>query len=265
MFNETVNEAWKLRYGTEANLDLQSHFLNHRSVRRFSEQTIAEDTLRFLLAAAQSAATSSNLQSWSGMRISDPALRKVVAESCGSQKQILTAPEFFVFLADLNRIQQYSIMAGVNPDGLGTAEMYTVAVIDAALAAERMVCAAESAGLGTCYIGAMRNHPDRIKQALALPEKTFALFGLCIGYPSENANATIKPRLSQDQVWFENAYPFALSSEEYDSRMNDFYESQGMDSSESFSKKSGQRVQKSGLSGREHLLMRLHEQELMTE
>lgn len=265
MFEESLSEAWKKRYGAEcpAAIDCLTPFLKHRSVRRFTNETISQDVVSGLVAAAQSAATSSNLQAWSVISIENPELRKEVAEACGHQKQVVTAPLFFAFIADLNRIHHYALAAGLEPDGLDTTEMYTVAIVDAALAAERMVCAAESLGYGICYVGGLRNHPEQVKRLLHLPDRTFGIFGLCIGRPAENARADIKPRLAQDQVWFKDAYPSELCPKEYDARMHEFFETQGMASDEPWSSKSGRRTQIAGLSGREALLEFLREQGLL--
>jgi nitroreductase len=211
-----IQSSWQLRFSSpppEADVRL-AHYLSHRSVRRFSDRPISEADIQGLVAAGQSAATSSNLQSWSLVSVQNSVTRQKLADLCGGQKQIVTAPWFFAFIADLNRIEQYSVAAGVSPDALDTIEMYTVAVIDAALAAERMVCAAEAIGLGICYIGALRNHPYEVMEQLRLPLRTAPVFGLCLGYPAESANATIKPRLNQDQMWFRETYPETLDSSE---------------------------------------------------
>jgi nitroreductase len=265
MFTESVSESWHQRYGVDAPElpEALSSFLTHRSVRRYTDEAISEEVLTGLIAAAQSAATSSNLQSWSLISVGDPSRRLAISELCGSQKQIVTAPTFLVFLADLHRISQFAEQSGIDPDGLDTAEMYTVAVVDASLAAERLVCAAEALGYGICYIGAIRNEPFAIKELLNLPEKVFGVFGLCIGTPAENVRADIKPKLRQDQIWFREQYPSELNSEEYDSRMAEFFATQGMSADDTWSAKSGQRVQVSGLSGREQLLEFLQQQNLL--
>lgn len=265
MFEEKTHESWRHRYGGEApGMPAElAPFLAHRSVRRYAEEPISEETLSGLIAAAQSAATSSNLQSWSVISIDDPDRRKAISEACDHQKQVVTAPVFLVFLADLNRIYQYAVKAGVEPDGLDTVEMITVAVVDASLAAERLVCAAEALGYGICYIGALRNHPDKIKNLLNLPEKTFGVFGLCIGRPAENAPASIKPKLAQDQIWFRDQYPITLDSSDYDGRMAEFFAQQGMSHEETWAAKSGKRVMIAGLSGRETLLEFLQDQGLL--
>ena len=263
MFEETISETWIQRYGQDAP-DVPTElapFLAHRSVRRYTEEQISNEVLSGLIAAAQGAATSSNLQSWSVISIDDPAKRQAISGACDHQKQVLTAPVFLVFLADLHRMQVYATKAGIDPDGLDTAEMLTVAIIDAALASERLVCAAESLGYGICYIGALRNEPQVVTDLLGLPPLTFGVFGLCIGRPA--ANPKIKPKLSQDQVWFKNEYSLDLDSQEYDERAKVFFEESGMPADESWSFKSGKRAQISGLSGRETLMEYLRQQGLL--
>lgn len=265
MFDEPISESWSKRFGTipPAIPDALAPFLAHRSVRRFIDEEIPDEVVSGLIGAAQSAATSSNLQSWSVISVHDSERRKVIAEACAHQKQVITAPLFLVFLADLHRIAKYAKEAGFDPDGLDTAEMYTVAVIDATLAAERLVCAAQALGYGICYIGALRNHPDQIVEALKLPDKTFGVFGLCVGKPAENARADIKPRLLQDQVWFKEEYPSDLDCTEYDARLHEFHIEQGMVANEMWSEKSAKRTMLTGMSGRGALLSHLQRQGLL--
>jgi hypothetical protein len=135
-----------------------------------------------------------------------------------------------------------------------------MAVIDAALAAERMVCAAEALGLGICYIGGLRNSPQGIKELLGLPEGVFGVFGLCIGWPVEPSTAEIKPRLGQEAVWFKEQYTPEPSVAEYDERMKGFYVSQNMKAEATWSMRSGRRVGTTQLTGREVLLQWLHSQ-----
>ena len=127
-----------------------------------------------------------------------------------------------------------------------------MALVDASLAAERMVCAAESIGLGICYIGALRNDPQGVADLLQLPEGTFGVFGLCLGWPAEGCTAAIKPRLSPSDVWFRETYGTADTAE-YDARMRAFYEEQGMKGDVTWSMRSGRRVDDHHLTGREVL------------
>ncbi len=255
MFDESAGQAWLARYGSASpGLPDLGTFLNHRSVRKFKPDPISEEIVRGLVAAAQSAATSSNLQLWSVVSVQDPDRRERIAELCASQKQVKSCAVYFCFLADHYRLRKAAEDHGKSCEGLGHAEFFTMAVIDAALAAERMVCAAESLGLGICYIGALRNDAAGVKQFLNLPEGAFGLFGLCIGWPAEPLRADIKPRLSQDAIWFRETYDQEVSVSDYDQRMGEFYESQGMDRSQPWSQKSGSRVDLHHMTGRETLL-----------
>lgn len=260
-WNETIDEAWTKRFGRSDAPDFEStRYLNHRSVRRFSEEPIDRELQSYLVAAAQSASTSSNLQTWSVISVSDPEKKVALSVAAGNQKQVATAPFLCLFLADLHRLRTYASRQGIDPDGLDTIEMFLVACIDASLAAERMVCAAEAQGLGICYIGGMRNQPDQVQHILNLPDFTFGVFGLCIGYPADGAVGTIKPRLNQDQIWFENEYSRELDSTEYDQRAHEFFLANRMPADEPWSAKCGQRTMTSGLSGRENLMAFLRNQ-----
>jgi len=255
MFDETPAEAWTKRYGTEppALPDL-GRFLSHRSVRKYKPEPISQEILQGLVAAAQSAATSSNLQLWSIVSVQDPARREEMAKLCDDQSQIRDAGVFFAFLADHYRLKRAAEAVGEGGAGLSYTEFFTMAVIDAALAAERMVCAAESLGLGICYIGALRNDAQGVKEFLNLPDGTFGVFGLCIGWPAEPLRAEIKPRLRQEQIWFQETYSREVDVSEYDARMRGFYEEMRMKGDVTWSMRSGRRVDLHHMTGRETLL-----------
>ena len=245
--------SWRARYGSDPPTDLPDlgTFLDHRSVRAYSEREVPEATIQALVAAAQSASTSSNLQMWSVVSVQEPSRRAEIARLCGDQRQVRDAPWFLCFLADHHRLRHAAARRGEAAEGLGYTEFLLMATIDAALAAERMACAAESLGLGVCYIGALRNDPQGVREFLGLPDGVFGLFGLCLGYPT--GVETGKPRLGQAAVWFREAYDPAPDTDEYDARMRAFYESEGMRGDRVWSARSGQRVDRDHLTGREVL------------
>ncbi|MCG9895226.1 MAG: nitroreductase family protein [Fimbriimonadaceae bacterium] len=251
MFEESSAQAWRLRYGSEPPVGLPEldRLTAHRSVRKFSAEPVPEPVVQGLVLAAQSAATSSNLQMWTLVSVQDPEARERIALACGDQQQIRDAAWFFAVCADLHRLDAAARAAGEEPDALTTKEMFLAAVIDAALAAERLVCAAEDQGLGTCYIGALRNQPEQIREILGLPDRVFGVFGLCLGHPVDGAE--IKPRLAQPGVWHRESYQAATDIEEYNLRMKTFYESQRMSGDHSWAARSGRRCRKGKISGRE--------------
>jgi nitroreductase len=264
MFDESPSEAWRLRYDAEPPaLPDVGKFLNHRSVRHFKSDPISETMLQCLIASAQSAATSSTLQLWSVVSVQDPTRREEIAKLCADQNQIKSCAVFLCFLVDHYRLRQAAAKVGEACEGLDHAEFFTMAVIDASLAAERLVCTAESLGLGVCYIGALRNDAQGVKQFLDLPTGTFGAFGLCLGWPKEPLRANIKPRLAQDAVWFREKYNQAVVVDEYDDRMRGFYESENMKGDVTWSARSGRRVDLHHMTGRETLLEFLQSQGFM--
>lgn len=85
-------------------------------------------------------------------------------------------------------------------------ETFLVASVDVALAAQNAVVAAESIGLSTVYIGAMRNEPEKVADLLGLPPQCFVLFGLCVGYATEQAKGEVKPRMPQAMMLHHERY-----------------------------------------------------------
>jgi nitroreductase len=254
MFDEDFATAWKNRLGDDPpSQPFDAAFLQHRSVRDYSDKEVPESVTEALIGAAQSAATSSNLQLWSVISIQEQDLREQIAIAAADQRQVRNAPWFFAFLADHNRLRKAASKVGEYAEGLDYTEFFTMALIDVALAAERFVCAAESMGLSICYIGAMRNDPQRIAELLDLPEGVFCPFGLCLGYPANDSTSAIKPRLAQEAVWFREKYPASIDIAEYDDRMSAFYESQSMKGDVTWSMRSGRRVDNHHLTGREVL------------
>ncbi len=245
--------SWAERYGNAPPPGLPDveAFLGHRSVRRYTDQEVSEATMQGLVAAAQSASTSSNLQLWSVVSVQEPARREEMARLCGDQAHVRAAPWFLAFLADHHRLRHAALQKGEAAEGLGYTEFLLMATIDAALAAERMVCAAEALGLGVCYIGGLRNDPAGVRDLLGLPDGVFGVFGLCVGYPE--GGEAVKPRLAQEAVWFREAYDPAPGTDEYDARMRGFYEAQGMRGDRTWSARSGRRVDRNHLTGREVL------------
>ena len=208
-----------------------AELLDHRSVRDFRPEPVPAGTLETLMAAAQSAATSSNLQAWSAVVVNDPAKRKVLAEIAGNQKHIERCPLYVVFLADLSRHERLAEAEQVEFECLPWTETFMVACIDAALAAQNAVTAAQSLGLRTVYIGAMRNDPARVAELLGLPPRTFAVFGLCVGYADTNSKNDVKPRLPQSMVVHHERYDSAAEGRDrpvYDAELARFCVTQDM-------------------------------------
>ncbi|MDA1238564.1 MAG: oxygen-insensitive NADPH nitroreductase [Proteobacteria bacterium] len=197
---------------------------SHRSIRSYSEKPIPENLLFDILSAGQSAATTNNNQSLSIIRVTDMKIRESLCQVGGGQSYIKNAPEFFVFCADLNRSYACCDMHEKEPVS-GMTEQFIIATVDTSLVAQNVGIAAESSGLGICYIGAMRNDPARVCELLALPEHVYPVFGMCMGFP--NQNPEVKPRLPLASIVRENSYNLDNEKElieKYDETLNSYHQ-----------------------------------------
>ena len=180
--------------------------LDHRSVRGYKPDPVPAGTLETMIAAAQSAATSSNMQWTSVVAITDPEKKKKLAEWAGNQKHIEQCPLFLCWVTDMARNAGISKAEKVEFETMPWLETFLVASVDVALAAQNAVVAAESIGLRTVYIGAMRNEPEKVADLLGLPPQCFVLFGLCVGYATEQAAGEVKPRMPQAMMLHHERY-----------------------------------------------------------
>ena len=133
------------------------------------------------------------MQAYTVVWISDPPLKARVAKLCADQKQIHQPAAFLVFCADLHEPALAGRLHDVEPTETGLPEALMLAVVDTALFVQNVAVAAESSGLGICMIGAIRNHPREVAEALRLPAQVAAISGLCLGKPAESP--ACKPRL----------------------------------------------------------------------
>lgn len=205
--------------------------LGHRSVRRFLPDALPEGALEAAVAAASSAPTSSNLQTWSVVAVHDAGRRDRLRQLGGGQRFITEAPLLLMWIADLSRIAAIAAERQASVGGIEYLELVFVAIIDAALAAQNALVALEAMGLGTVYIGGMRNNPEQVAAELALPPRSFAVFGMSVGHPDPAVATAIKPRLPQSAVLHHETYqtaPQLPAVAAYTPRMEAFQAEQGM-------------------------------------
>lgn len=201
--------------------------LRHKSVRKFLPDALQPGTLEALIAAGQSASTSSMLQTWSAIAIEEPTLKSAVAQLAGDQDFIRQAPLFLVFCADLSRLTNICEQQQQSGKGLEKMDPFIMATVDAALAAQSVGMAAESLGLGYCFVGAIRNNAREMAELLGLPPRAFALVGMAIGKADASELSGIKPRLPMEEIhhrerWNEKDHKTLISS--YDKALGDFYD-----------------------------------------
>lgn len=228
--------------------------LSHHSVRKYTDEMIDDDTVRTLLAAAQSASTSSSLQAFSIIEIRDEHKRDVIAELSSRQDFIRKASRFFVFVADFSRNKMLFEHSEDKPEAIAFLDSAFVGIVDAVIAAQNMLLGAESLGFGGVYVGALRNHADKISELLELPQLAFPVVGLALGKPAPFEGEFIKPRMPQSMMHHIDRYE--PSNEEairkYDERIQTYYSSQGSNR-DWMNAVMGRLVHASSLHGREHL------------
>ncbi len=232
-----LRALWAARYRDRqipdapvATNEVVRNLLEHRSVRSYLQRRVPDDVLVAAIAAAQSASTSSNLQAWSVVAVTDPERKARLAAFSGKQRHVEEAPLFLAWVLDLSRLRRAGESTGKRTDGLDYLESFVVGAVDTTLAAQNAAVAFESFGLGMVYIGGMRNRPEAVAQELGLPESSMVLFGMCVGYPDPDRLPAIKPRLPQAVVLHREQYDVSAERDSigaYDRRVSDYLNERG--------------------------------------
>jgi nitroreductase len=170
---------------------------SHRSTRRFRDKLVSQEILEELFEAARWATSSHNVQAYSIIVVESPENKKEISKLCGNQKWIENCPVFLVFCTDFYRLKQTTEMHQTNLE-IREVENVLVGAVDTALAAENVLIAAKSFGLGGVMIGGIRNHPKEISDLLNLPDLVMPIMGMCLGYPAQENWQ--KPRLPKRTV-----------------------------------------------------------------
>lgn len=232
--------------------------LAHRSIRKFTEQVVDQSVVETLVQAGQAAATSSFIQACTVIQVRQGGARQKLAELAGNQGYVASAPVFLVFCADMHRHQLACDMQDA-PMMSGFTEQFLTASVDCALFAQNVALAAESLGMGVCYIGGLRNQIAAVGDLLELPELVYPVFGLCLGYPDQNPE--VKPRLPLPVVLKQERYDDRADRTllaDYDAHVRAYYASRtGNNKAVSWTEQISGMLQKEA---RPHMLPYLHEQ-----
>lgn len=226
--------------------------LTHRSIRKFKDNSIDDATLKQLVKAGQSAASSSFVQAYSVIQVTDKSVRQQIAKAAGGQTWVEEAPEFLVFCADLKRVEYACLLhdAGALE---GYTEHFITATVDVALAAENILLAAESLGMGGVFIGGIRNDPQLVSDLLKLPSQVYPVFGMCLGWP--DIEPDIKPRFPVEAILHKDHYQSDKVEDvvnAYDKEMQQYYADRSNNTrSSNWSTETAQAVQSKK---REHML-----------
>ena len=179
---------------------------DRKSVRAFTDQPIEETAAQTILRAAAMAPTAGNQQLYTILRITDPVLLSRLADACDHQPFIAKGKLVLVFCADCLKWYDAFRAAGCEPRLPGPGDLL-LAVDDALIAAQNAVTAAESFGIGSCYIGDIMENMETERELLGLPEYVFPAALLVFGYPTEQQKERPKPqRADMRHIVQENRY-----------------------------------------------------------
>ena len=199
---------------------LESLF-KHKSIRKYKIQPLEDEKLQLIIKAAQAAPTWCNGQQVSIIAVKDQAIKDKIRDLAWGQQYISTCSVFLVFCADFYRINFAFEKAGKTKEDfekyMTNIDTLIIGSHDVGIALQNATVAAESFGLGTVDIGALRGKALEITKLLDLPKYCIPLVGLCVGYPDDDPG--LKPRLPMSAVCFDNKYDTEKAKagvEEYD-------------------------------------------------
>lgn len=169
--------------------------LAHRTIREFTNQAVSDSVMHTLFEVAMRTPTSRGMQNASIIWVKDSEKKHTLAQ-INAQEYVARAPIYLLFVADLSRTAAVLEESGLNAAGAHTMDVYTEAFTDACLMVQNVVVAAESLGLGATILGGLLSDPGAVIDLLDLPQLTFPVLGLMLGYP--NQHPQLKPRMAQE-------------------------------------------------------------------
>jgi len=175
----------------------------HRSIRKYTGEQISDQLLRKLLTAGTRASTTGNMQVYSVISTQDKEMKDKLSPCHFNQPMVKEAPVLLTFCADIARFSHWCRLREAEP-GYDNFLWFMTAAIDALLAAQNVCIAAESEGLGICYLGTTTYMADKIIEILELPDGVVPVTAVTLGYPAENPGLT--DRLPLEAIWHKEKY-----------------------------------------------------------
>lgn len=186
-----------------------------RSVRAFSDEKLSEEELFQMKDATLRAPTAGNMALYSVIEIKDQAKKDRLAILCDNQPMIAKAPLVWVFLADMQKWITYFDEGGSREKGekeglaawreLGVGDLH-LCMQDAIIAAQNAVVAAESLGIGSCYIGDIIENFEEVRDLLQLERYTIPACMLIFGKPKHKPTTAQTPRCPHDAIFMQDSY-----------------------------------------------------------
>ena len=176
---------------------------SHRSIRSFKNKKIDDQLLMKILHTGLRTSSSGNMQTWSVIVTKDQESKHQLFKAHYEQPMVNEAPAVLTFCADLFRMREW-IRVNNSKQSFDDFLGFMVGAVDAAIAAQTICLAAESVGLGICYMGTTLMSADKIIEILELPKWVFPVTSIVIGYPAENP--PLRDRLPLDLIVHQEKY-----------------------------------------------------------
>jgi len=156
---------------------------DRRTIRKYTQEAVADHLLYDLLKAGCRASTTGNMQVYSIIVTRDDNMKRELAPLHFNQKMVTEAPVLLTFCADFNRFSKWCLLNNADP-GYDNFLSFMTAAIDALLVAQTVCIAAEASGLGICYLGTTTYTADKIIEVLKLPKGVVPVTTVTLGWPA---------------------------------------------------------------------------------
>jgi nitroreductase len=165
-------------------MDNLDYLLERRTIRKYSSEGVSDSLLEEILEAGCRASTTGNMQVYSIIVTRDEEKKKALSPLHFGQKMVIGAPVVITFCADFNRFNKWCKLRNAQP-GYDNFLSFVTAAIDALLVAQTVCVAAESKGLGICYLGTTTYMAHKIIEVLELPKGVVPVTTITLGWPAE--------------------------------------------------------------------------------
>ncbi len=199
----------------------------HRSIRKYKSTPIDNNLLNKILEAGTRASNTGNMQLYSVVVTKDIENRKKLAPFHFNQSMVTEAPVLLTICADVNRFNRWCGLKNADA-GYDNLIWLVNAIVDAMLFAQNICVAAETQGLGICYLGTTLYNANEFIDALNLPKGVVPITAISMGYPDQNPPLT--DRLPREAIVHDETY----REESDDEILAYFKEKEELESSKQF-------------------------------
>ncbi|MFW9970912.1 MAG: nitroreductase family protein [Candidatus Odinarchaeota archaeon] len=203
---------------------------NRCTVRAYKPTPLSQEEIDIIIHSAMRAPTTGNMMFYSIIEVKDQKKKERLVKTCDNQPHIAKAPLVLIFLADMQRWYDYYVISNVPERCANINHTYRtpdesdllLACCDALVAAQNTVIAAESIGIGSCYIGDIIENIETHRQMFNLPKWVFPIALICYGYPKQDpSKRIIKSRFPKKFIHFNDTYK-RFNKEEFSEMFQDF-------------------------------------------